>query len=305
MTDPRIAVLGEVLIDFKATGPLAFQGYPGGSPFNVAIAAARMGQATAFLSQVSRDLLGQPLKRYLLDNGVNTGWLLESDAPTTVAFVEERDGHAHFVFMSNGAADTLYDPQPRPVLPDSVRFVQFGSISLLAEPTAGSILDIVAAHRDRAVVMLDPNCRPALTPDREAYRRFLRTRCIPLAHVLKLSDQDLDWLEPERPHADIAAELLALGPRVVIFTLGEQGATLYRRDASPVTVAPPPVAVVDTVGAGDTFTGALLSRLSELEITRADLLDTAPWPMLLGFAVRAAAINCTRAGCNPPHRTAL
>ncbi len=308
MNLPRLAVLGEALIDFKATGPLAFQGYPGGSPFNVSIAIARLAQPVTFLSQISRDLLGEPLMRYLADNAVDTRYVLPTDAPTTVAFVEERDGQAHFQFFNNGSADTLYDPQPRPALPESVRFMHFGSISLLKNPTSSSIVEIVRAHCERALVHFDPNCRPHITPDAAAYRRDLHERWAPLAHVLKISDQDLAWLEPGRAHADVAAAWLKIGPQAVIVTAGEKGATVFRHGAAPVQVTPPHISVVDTVGAGDTFSGALLARLSELSIeTPAALaaLNDDAWRGLLSFAAEAAAINCTRAGANPPRRTEL
>jgi len=298
-----VAILGEALIDFKSTGHLAFQGFVGGSPFNVAIAVARQQQPVTFLSQISRDLLGIPLKNYLIENGVDTRYLLESDAPSTVAFVEERDGNAHFQFMNSGAADTLYDPRPRPVLPESVCYLQFGSISLLSEPTATSITDIIVAHRHRATIVFDPNCRPALTKDRAAYHAKLVGEWIPLAHILKISDQDLAWLEPNRPHADVAQAWLALGPMVVIVTAGENGATLYRNGHDPIRVMPPTITVVDTVGAGDTFTANMMVRLLQLGIQStaqlAELTDT-QWQDVMRYAAIAAAINCTRAGANPP-----
>lgn len=302
---PTVAVLGEAVVDFKSTGPLAFQGYPGGSPYNVAVAVARLAQPVVFLSQISRDLLGEPLRQYLVENGVDARYVLESDAPTTVAFVEERGGHAHFQFMNRGAADTLYDPQPRPVLPDSVRFMQFGSISLLNDPAASAILDIVTAHRPRVVTVFDPNCRPALTPNRETYRDFLRARCLPAAHLVKVSDQDLAWLEPGRAHADIAGEWLGMGPLAVIVTAGERGATLFRAHAAPWHVTPPAVTVVDTVGAGDTFTAATMVGLLEREIRSADALvslSDARWHEVMRFAAAAAALNCARPGANPPMR---
>lgn len=300
---PSVAILGEALIDFKATGPLAFQGFVGGSSLNVAVAVARQQQPVVFLTQISRDLLGAPIKRYLIDNGVDTRYLLESDAPSTVAFVEERDGNAHFQFMNSGAADTQYDPSPRPGLPDSVRFVQFGSISLLNEPTATSIADIVAAHRARVITVFDPNCRPALTKDRAVYRAALLGKWIPLAHILKISDQDLAWLEPGRDHAEAAQAWLGLGPSVVIVTAGEKGATLYRQTGAPIHVSPPAIRVLDTVGAGDTFTANTMVRLLQLGVQSANALASlgdAQWRDVMTYAAKAAAINCTRAGANPP-----
>ena len=304
---PTVAVLGEALIDFKATGALAFQGFPGGSPFNVAVAVARLGQPVTFLGQVSGDMLGSHLRAYLAANRVQTEFLLESRAPTTVAFVDERDGNAHFQFMATGAADTLYDPRPRPALPSSVKFIQFGSISLLNEPTATTIAEIVNAHRNGCVVMFDPNCRPALTLDRELYLSRLFNTWLPLAHIVKVSDQDLAWLQPDVPHPIVADDWLARGADAVIVTRGERGASLHRAGHAPLSVPAESIDIVDTVGAGDSFTAACIVRLLELQQNTAQALRTtiteAHWLDVLQFATAVAALNCMRAGANAPQRS--
>ena len=299
-----IAILGEALIDFKSTGPLAFQGFIGGSSLNVATASTRLGQSTAFLAQISTDIFGHALAEHIHREGIDPRFVLRSDAPTTLAFVEERDGQAHFSFIGNGAADSLYDPRPRPELPGSVRFMQFGSISLLKDPTQQSIVDIIAAHRDRVTVVLDPNCRPALTPDVAGCKRKLEG-WLRLAHLVKVSDQDLGWLEPGRKLEDVARDWLEHGPHVVIVTRGEKGSMLVRRGRDALEIETPNVSVVDTVGAGDTFTAGLMVGLLEHNHTQSAQLETHADDVLLEvmrFAAAAAAINCTRAGCNPPTR---
>ena len=304
----KIAILGEALIDFKSTGPLEFKGFIGGSSLNVATATSRLGQDTAFLGQVSNDMFGSRLLDHMTDNGIQSNLVLRSDAPTTLAFVEERDGQAHFSFIGNRAADTLYDPQPRPVLPADVRFMQFGSISLLTDPTSASITEIIGKHRSslnhNVTVVFDPNCRPALTPDLDGYRRKLKT-WLRLAHLVKVSDQDLGWLEPGRDLHEVAYEWIALGPTVVIVTRGERGSVLYRTGHAPLEVPTPRVQVVDTVGAGDTYTAGLMVGLLEHGHERAEQLATHSDETLLNvmrFAAASAAINCTRAGANPPVR---
>ena len=297
--------LGETLIDFKATGTLAFQGYPGGSPMNVAIAAARLEAAVGFASQASSDQFGSFLRRYIADNGVDTSLLEHSDAPSTLAFVSEIDGEAHFDFMANGTADSLYDPQPRPVLPASVKVVFFGSISLLQDPAAQAITDIVRAHRDQATVVFDPNVRPALIADRTQYLQQLPA-WLELCHIAKVSTQDLRWLYPEQAIDSIAAQWLAQGVPAVIITQGSQGASLYRQGQEPLQSTSPQVDVVDTVGAGDTFSGALMVELlthSRTASFRDFSNDT--WQRIVGTAIAAAAYNCTQAGANPPTRQAL
>jgi fructokinase len=304
----KIAILGEALIDFKSTGALAFQGFIGGSSLNVATATARLGQTTMFLTQISSDLFGASLREHMTKNGIDTSHVLESNAHSTLAFVEERNGQAHFSFMNSVAADTMYDPQPRPVLPNNLKFMQFGSISLLTDPTSTSITEIIGKHRSslnhNVTVVFDPNCRPALTPDLEGYKRKLRN-WLRLAHVVKVSDQDLAWLEPDKALDDVAAEWIVQGPSVVIITRGEHGSSLYRAGHERLQVPTPKVSVIDTVGAGDTYTAGLMVSLLEHGHERAEQLATHSdevWLEVMQFAAQAAAINCTRAGANPPTR---
>lgn len=297
----NIISLGEALIDFKAKGHLLFQGYEGGSPMNVAIASARLGGEVGFGGQVSSDLFGKALRDYMKKNNVNTNYLLEHPAPSSFAFVAEINGQAHFTFVSNGAANTLYNPQPRPTFPDSLRFLQFGSISLLVEPTSSTIVDLVKNHRDRATIVLDPNVRPSLTPDKATFMKSLES-WISLTHLLKISSQDLDWLYPNEPYDKAAKGYLELGAPFVLITDGDKGVTLYRKDQNPLHVPAPNVTVIDTVGAGDTFTGSLMVALLEYQ----DLnLSDRDWKKVLSFATHAAAFNCTRAGANPPTRQEL
>lgn len=300
----KIAILGEALIDFKSTGNLAFQGFVGGSSLNVATATSRLGQATGFLTQISTDLFGSSLKQHMIQNSIDTSLVLESAAPSTLAFVEERGGQAHFTFLGNGAADTLYNPQPRPVLPPSLQFMQFGSISLLTEPTSSSIIEIVSLHRERVTVVLDPNCRPSLTPDLAGYKLKLES-WLKLAHLVKVSDQDLAWLEPEKSLEQVAQDWLARGPKAVIITRGEHGSVLYRAGKANLEIETPKVEVVDTVGAGDTLTAGLMVGLLEHGHEHSSQLEThsdQTWLAVMRFAAVSAAINCTRAGANPPSR---
>ena len=300
----NIVCFGESLIDFKDTGRLAFQGYVGGSPLNVAVAASRLGADVGFAAQVSHDLFGAYIRRHMQENRIDTRFLLGSEAPSTLAFVEEEGGEAHFSFMANATADTLYDPQPRPEFPESLRLVMFGSISLLQEPAATAIVDTVAKHKRRSLVVFDPNVRPALIESREGYLEQLE-RWLALAHIVKLSTQDLGWLHPDTAIEDVARAWLEGGPEAVIVTRGDDGVSLFRRDADELTVSAPRVDVADTVGAGDTFTGGLMVRLLEDRVQDVTNVDDDIWRDVLGFAAAAAAINCTRHGAQPPYREEL
>jgi fructokinase len=297
----RVVCIGEALIDFKAVGELAFQGFLGGSPFNVAIAAARLGASVSFLSQLSTDRFGVRLHRHLEENGVDVGMLPRSPAPTTLAFVDEHDGEPAFQFLANGSADRLFDPRPRPRLPEDTGLVQFGSISLLLEPAASSIVDIVRAHQ-HVVTLFDPNVRPALIPDRRDYLRRLR-EWLELSRVVKVSSQDLRWLD-ERPEGTLVGGWFDLGVEVVLVTDGARGARAYLANGVRASVPGTPVRVVDTVGAGDTFNGAVLAFLAADHAGRLPE-DEDSWSRLLRLAGHAAALNCTREGADPPRAREL
>lgn len=306
----EIVCLGEALIDFKscdpgAAFPLSFSGHPGGSPFNVAIAAARLGASCGFHGQLSHDLFGAALLEYLERNGVDTRGVTRHAAATTLGFVSESAGGVRWSFNNIQTADTLYDPRPRPVLPQDMRFIAFGSISLLSEPSASSITEIITAHVDRCVIVFDPNCRPSLIADEAAYRQRFET-WLALAHIVKLSNDDLAWLEPNCDTAAACTRYLSAGASVVILTRGQHGATLYARN-HPAGISVPAVetTTVDTVGAGDTFTAALMVALLERGVPDLQCIAVSDWLEILHFAALAAALNCQSAGANPPTRAAV
>lgn len=300
----RIALTGEALIDFTASeaGTLAFLGHEGGSPLNTAVACARLGQPTGFLTQLSTDLFGERLMGFLERNGVDTSFILRSNAPSTLAFVERTPQTNRYAFYTRGSADATWAPEPLPQLPADCRFLHFGSISLLQDPAAKRIADLIAANAGRCVIVFDPNVRPSLIADMAAYRA--RTASwFAMADLVKLSDEDAELLAPGRPVDALAADCLAAGARAVIVTRGGDGATLWRTGHDALTVAAPRVTVVDTIGAGDTFTAGLSVSLLAHGVERPGQLNELgdeAWKAVMRFAATAAALNCTREGADPP-----
>jgi fructokinase len=298
----QIALAGEALIDFTGSGGMAFQGHCGGSPLNSAVACARLGLATAYITQLSTDLFGEQLLQHMHANGIDTRFVQRSDAPSTVAFVERGPQTNRYAFYSLGSADSRWAPEPLPRLPDSCRFLHFGSISLLQDPAARRITELIAANAGQRVIVFDPNIRLSLIHDLPAYR--LRTqRWLAYTDLLKLSDEDAEALAPGMAHADAASTWLKAGPRAVIVTSGGDGAVLYRADHQPMPIAAPKIRVADTIGAGDTFTAGLSVALLDHGVGQAAGLDSLPdlaWREVLQFAATAAALNCTREGANPP-----
>ena len=298
----HIALAGEALIDFTGSGNMAFQGHCGGSPLNSAVACARLGQPTAYLTQLSTDLFGDQLLQHMHANGIDTRFVQRSDAPSTVAFVERGPSTNRYAFYSRGSADSGWSPEPLPALPESCRFLHFGSISLLQDPAASRISEFVAANAGQRVVVFDPNVRLSLIADLPAYRQRMQ-RWLRCTDLLKLSDEDVDALAPGMLHSDAALVWLQAGPRAVVITSGGDGAVLYRNGHPPMPIAAPRVKVVDTIGAGDTFTAGLSVALFNQGVREAielDSLSDSAWHQVLQFAATAAALNCTREGANPP-----
>ena len=295
----KVVCIGESLIDFKDTGHLNFQGFVGGSPLNVAVATSRLGGSVAFASKVSTDMFGEAIINFMINNEIDTRFVERGDEPTTLAFVSEQDGDAHFKFLGKGTADTCYDPNPLPKFPGTVRFIQYGSISLLSEPMASSVQRLLTINKGQAMTVFDPNIRPALITDRQAYMQQLEV-WLSLASLVKVSTQDLNWLYPDENPLAAAKTWLAHGPVAIITTHGPKGATLLRTGYESIGIAAPEIEVVDTIGAGDTFTAALMVALLEVGLPLKELPKEI-WLSSLRFAIAAAALNCTRAGANPPN----
>ena len=307
VSSPTVAVLGEAVFDFAhiPSGAYDFSGHPGGSPLNVAVAAARQGQPTTALTQFSNDMFGTALLEHLTANGVDTSLSSRSNDPTALAFVSQDEaGNSHFQFVANGSADKRWNPQPRPTLPSSVRFMQISSLTLFEEPGASTAFDIVGSCTDRVAILFDPTYRPALIPSRERFLAVLDA-LLPSLTFLKPSDQDLEFLYPGVDPHEVCADWLARGVPAVILTLGPKGSVLLRRGREPVAAPSVPIQIIDTIGAGDTFTGTLFAQLIERTAEVGPdwrSLDDRSWREALRWANQAAAITCQRPGCDPPTR---
>jgi fructokinase len=307
--DPAVVVAGDALIDLTPTttvrGHLAYEPHPGGSCLNIAVGLGRLGVPTAFLARLSSDAFGQMLRTHLAASGVQGGYFVDTDDLTTLAAVHLRDGQATYSFHAVGAADRGLLPEHLRPLPTGAA-LHLGSIALALEPVASALEGLMRAEAGRRVISLDPNVRPGLIKDREAYlHRF--EGWLPLVDIVKLSAEDLSWLYPDRPHDKVVAGWHAAGVLLVIVTHDEEGASAST-SAAAASVATPSVAVVDTVGAGDAFMSGALAHLHEQRLlARGALqsLDAAGLTELLETACLVAADTCTRAGAEPPRRRDL
>ncbi|TXS61810.1 carbohydrate kinase [Streptomyces sp. me109] len=299
-----IVVAGEALIDLvpQGTGALVpLRPARGGGPYNTAVALGRLGSPTVFCSRISHDAFGEALLSGLREAGVDVSSVQRGAEPTTLAVATVApDGSAAYSFYVEGTADRLFTAPDR--LPEAVRAVSFGTVSLVLEPGASAYEALLRSAAAQGVfTALDPNVRAGLIPDADAYRARFRS-WLPSVSLLKLSEEDARWL------GGTPREWLACGPAAVVITRGGDGLTVFTREGGVHSVPGEPVEVVDTIGAGDTVNAALLHGLAARDALSpaavADL-DAGEWTELLGFAARAAAVTCSRAGAQPPYAAEL
>jgi len=300
-----IVSCGEALIDFlprqQADGATVFQPLPGGSPFNVAIALGRLAVEAGFFGGLSTDFFGAMLRAALADSAVDTEFAEISERPSTLAFVSLDGGEAGYAFFDEGSAGRMLSEAELPAFPKKVTALHFGSFSLAEEPCGSALEALMRREQRDRVISLDPNIRPTLIKNRDGYVARIN-RMAAMSDIVRLSEEDLAWLAPGAGLEEAARRWLAHGTGLVILTRGANGAEALTKTAS-LTVPGVAVEVVDTVGAGDTFTAAVLARLDQLALlSKAGVagLTAAALADLLGLAARAAAITVSRAGADPP-----
>ena len=254
---------GEALIDMlpreSTQGETAFAPYPGGAVFNTAIALGRLGAPSGFFSGLSTDLFGEMLTAALEESNVDASFAERSDRPTTLAFVKLVNGQASYAFYDENTAGRMLSPAELPDLPGDVDALFFGGISLMVEPCADAYAALLTREAPERAIMIDPNIRPSFIADEAAYRARIGA-LIELSDIVKLSDEDLAWLEGDGSIEDNARAILDRGPRLVCITEGAKGAHGFTATGS-VSVPAHKVEVVDTVGAGDTFNAGVLAAL--------------------------------------------
>lgn len=294
-----VVVAGEALVDLLARKDGSVEARGGGGPFNAARTVGRLGQPAVFLGVLSEDVFGKALRASLKEAGVGVDPRLMSPLPTTLALAEiDGDGSATYRFYVSETSAPSLTATRAAAMPDDAHSLHIGALGLVFEPIATTLLSLAESARDTAIISVDPNCRPHAIKDLDAYRGVV-ARAVASAHLVKLSEEDAEVLLPGI-ESDVAAKrLLDQGPRLVVLTRGQRGATAFCKDWR-LEIAAPSVEVVDTVGAGDAFSGALLAHLRRGDYGVESLANRTVVRAALQFATEVAAVVCARRGADPP-----
>jgi fructokinase len=304
-----IIVIGEALIDLiqDRYNPTSYNAVVGGANANVAIALARRGTPHTFLARISTDSFGQQIREKLTKNNVHQEHIITTDEPTTLAVVSiNAQGSPSYSFYVNGTADWGWTEDELPNLEADA--IQFGCLTMAMEPGNLKIEAWAKSQSNEKTISHDINMRPALGFD-QAKEKIRVERVNSFSHIIKASDEDLEWLDPTRTPDETAQEWSK--NKLVLITKGSEGVDVYRDGSLLFNVPSRKINVVDTVGAGDTFNANLLGQLQEnnhlgnnpteklMKIKEEDLNT------YVHIAGIAASINCERAGAEPPTKAEL
>ena len=296
MDSPRFVVAGEALVDIVVPAGGTPERAPGGSPLNVAVGLARLGVDTTLVTEIGEDELGRLLVQHLDDSGVRLagGSVVAGQRTSTATAHLDEHGAATYDF------DLRWDLRPAP-LPADTTALHVGSVGSALRPGRDSILAMVEqASGAGLLVSYDPNARPVFTPDRDQAWRDVR-EVAGRSELVKLSDEDLHFLQPGADPRAVADQLLGGATRLVVVTFGGEGALAVSREAT-THVRSRGSDVVDTVGAGDSFMAALLAVAVEHGL---DDLDADRLTAYVTAAHEAAAVTVSRRGADPPRRDEL
>ncbi|TMR21444.1 carbohydrate kinase family protein, partial [Nonomuraea zeae] len=285
-------------------GEVALRVLPGGGPANTAVALARLGTHARFLGRLSGDVFGALFREHLSASGVDLSAAVAAEEPSTLAVASlDAHGQAAYTFYAGGTADWQWTSHELELSRlGQAGCLHTGSLALVRDPGRAAVEELVKAAAARATISIDPNVRPTLA----ARSDYQVTRWCEWADILKLSDDDLEFLLPGVPVERACDTWHAAGARLIVITKGAAGA-LISLDGARATVPAPSVRVVDTVGAGDSFTAGLLHDLETKGLLggRLDGLDLAAAVQAAEFAARVSAMTCAVAGADPPWASQL
>ena len=298
-----VVALGELLIDFTCIGQdtdgyPTMAAHPGGAPVNFLAALSKMGAKTAMLGKVGKDAFGQLLLNTMKELNIETrGILTDEGVFTTLAFVTlAEDGNREFSFARKPGADTqLTFEELDLTLIDSARVFHFGTLSLTDEPARTATQQAVAYAKSRGkLITCDPNLRKPLWKDMDTCRQQLLW-AISQADVLKISDDEVDFLFGLNPEEGAKHIVQQYGVQLVFVTCGPKGCCFSNGKASGFVSAPRDIRAIDTTGAGDIFGGTAVYKLLQQNVPPREL-DAAALQEITAFACTAASLSTTAPG---------
>ena len=295
-----ITVLGEALVDIIVDPRGEVTSVVGGAPLNTARTVARLGQPACFLGGVSTDAFGRRIRALLDADGVVLGLGAQVPEPTTLAIAQlDEGGAATYRFLMEGTSSAAVTPELALAHADpAATALHVGTLGLVLEPVADAVVALVAAASDEQLVMVDPNCRPSVMTGSAVFADTLAA-VLPRADLIKVSGDDLVFLFPGQEPLAAATALQESSGGVVLFTDGARAVHVLATGVD-VVVDVPAVPVVDTVGAGDSFSGGVLAWWQRAGRGRADVADIDTVVEAVRFGVQVAGLTCQRAGANPP-----
>lgn len=292
--------------DDSSQADVALKGGPGGSPMNVALGLARLGQNSYFLSPIGKDLYAKRLRDHLQANKINLSLCPDTDRNTTLAIIEKNpDGSAEYVFYLEGSADTGLQVHELPdPLPNDLRCVHFGSYSTVFEPVATALRKLATLAHGKAIISYDPNLRLSIQPDRAVWKdtfNFYTSK----ATVVKGSDEDIAGLFGVNEESAFVEHCFNSGAELVFITRGPDGASAFSKNGGAEHHRGFKIDVVDTVGAGDTFQATMLHFLTQYRLSGGESLAEIDLAACLELSLKAASITCTRHGADLPYLSEL
>ncbi|GDX17306.1 ribokinase [Actinomycetes bacterium] len=306
---PSVLVIGEALVDVVHGINGEIKNIPGGSPANTAVALARLGTKTYMKARTSTDKFGTEIRNYLTNQNVNLDYSLVVKSPSSVVnALIQKDGSAQYEANLRGAADYgwTFEELDQVIDPD-IQIVQLGSLTSYIEPGATNVEEWFSQLRqsNKYLLTFDPNIRHPLDGENEVEVRSRAKKLASLSHVVKASDEDLNWIFSNNNPQDSAINIIESGASLVVVTLGKKGAFAVNKKLEIVEVTANEIEVIDTIGAGDTFAAALITQLLEnswINKNALDILSSDDLTEILTNCSAASAITCSREGANPPHR---
>jgi len=299
---PHILAIGEALIDVVITHeqPDFPVEIPGGSPANVALTLGRLDRPVALATWIGLDERGRLIDFHMYDSSVHVTGASRGASHTSTALARlDENGAASYTF------DLEWAPAPPITVPPTAQIIEAGSISAIIEPGASAVLDALTRGREHALVCFDPNARPSIMGEPEAALVSLE-RFIALADVVKVSDEDIDWLTGGACIDEVVDRWLGMGPSLVVVTRGKHGSLAVTSSGLRFTKTPSDVKVVDTVGAGDSFMGGMIDAMWGMGLRGADsreALRSLTEEQVRAIIDRASAVSdvtVSRKGANPP-----